>query len=154
MDSAVPMLLFLGFLFAAVLLILVLGYRSIEAERNQKAAEDSGGLDLSALSRSSRFFALAGEKPAADRPAAIEAVTDYLRLEWRYASEFGLQPSIERLYRGTRPDVEPLVEEVERYLAGERLCEAAVAGDSALLHARRETVATVAGRTSRAAPPV
>ena len=121
MESALPVLLFLAFLFGSTLLILVCGIKAKE--------EECGSVPLVAQEalRVQHFFAELGPVVSADRPVAVddglvERFEQFVRSERAAAGQFVTEPSVERLYDAAgdagAPHI-PLVENVERYLRRE-----------------------------------
>lgn len=126
MDSAIPLLLFLAFLFGGVVLILLMGYWSRDQEREDAAVEASLANET-LLELPPAFFeklAPAERKvlAAAVDDAIIEGVERFLRQEEAVAKSFAAEPSIERLHdvsERERRFGESLVERMEEYLRGE-----------------------------------
>lgn len=127
MESALPLLLFLGCLTGFTLLILVCGYWSIEEERTRQ--QEEGALargDLQGVPPA--FFATparavsAGPAVAIDH-AVIETVERYLEDEQLLAREFVEDPSAERLHVHSRWALMPtdsVFDRVRLHLSRER----------------------------------
>ena len=123
METALPMLLFLAFLFGFAILILVCGYQSRELE----AAEAADSLENLALQGKPRFFGSAGQIAIANPVAvivdesAIQRLECFLQEEMALAEVFVGAPSVEILH-ATSEQSEPtasLFERLENYLRRE-----------------------------------
>ena len=101
LETALPILLFLGFLFGTTLLILICGIQSRELERSEQSEDPLAGLDLQTLPR---FFGRPGEA-AVPKPVAViidetlvHSVESFLREELALAEVFVEAPSVEGLH--------------------------------------------------------
>ena len=123
METALPLLLFLAFLFGSGLLILISGIHSREQERDEAARP----LSSEELLGSPRFFAT----PASSGPRAAELraeglvarVERYLSEQCSFAEEFVDDPSVEGLHDAclaAPPSAETLFRRIEQHLERER----------------------------------
>jgi len=122
METALPMLLFFGFLIGFGVLILVCGYQSREQER----AEETHPLEDLALQGLPRFFGRP-DQPTIVNPVAVvvdestvQRLEEFLQGEMALAEVFVEAPSVEVLHRPreAEPGV-PLFERLESYLRRE-----------------------------------
>jgi len=126
MESALPLLLFLGCLTGFTLLILVFGYRTIEEERAREEAEARASAELPQMTRS--FFAAPARASGAPEAvpvddSVVESVEKYLHDEQLLASRFVEEPSAERLHVHSQWSILPndsMFEGVEQLLSRER----------------------------------
>ncbi|MHC5009370.1 MAG: hypothetical protein ACYTG6_00290 [Planctomycetota bacterium] len=131
MESAVPLLLFLGFLFGSTLLILILGIQSREEEKREASEAEARSFDVRT---GSSFFA--SLEPSAAVPGRAFAasgmmrrVEDHLSKERTLAAGFVTQPSMETLFQGSAPQADAAVVRLEHFLQDE--CRQAAAFVSA-----------------------
>jgi len=126
MESALPLLLFLGCLFGCTILILVCGYKNIEEQR----AQERERLSNRDLLVPQSFFGGRGrpgsrlQVPADLGDALVEVVERYLRDEQLVVQRFIDEPSAERLHVHSQWSLLPndsAFERVERHLSRERL---------------------------------
>jgi len=123
METATPMLLFLGFLFIGMWLMLVFSWQSAEKERKLREAADAAPED--AVAAMPRFFAdlpaNGGGRTAPVDQDLVAQVERFLCEERGLARKFVRAPDLESLHRGCVPARGPeLIDEVTRYLAEER----------------------------------
>jgi len=121
METALPMLLFFGFLLGFGVLILVCGYQSREQER----AENKNPLEDLALQGVPRFFGVAGQSAIA-RPvavvvdeSAVRRLEQFLQEEMALAEVFVQAPSADALHREQAQPGASLFERLENYLRRE-----------------------------------
>jgi len=123
MESALPMLLFFGFLFGFGVLILACGYQS----REQELAEGSHSLENIALRGSPRFFGAPGQSAIANPVAvvvdesSVRRLEQFLQEEMALAEVFTGAPSVETLH-GALKEAErnvSMLERLEGYLRRE-----------------------------------
>ena len=124
MESAIPLLLFLGLMTGATLLILICGCLNQQEETAGDEQAAGGGLDLVEVPR---FFARL--EPQASPTAGpvdrelVERVVQYLHEEQILAAEFVDQPSVERLHGPAKWELVPddsLRARVERHIRREQ----------------------------------
>lgn len=123
MDSAIPLLLFLGLLMGFGVLVLACGIQSREEERAAPCADPRRKPDLLA---NARYFARAGNPALAD-PAAVvvdravlERVEAYVRTELALAEVYVEDPSVEKLHESTAGESrESLLQRLEGFLSRE-----------------------------------
>lgn len=131
MESAWPLILFLAFLFGSMLLMLVLGYASIEKARDEAATTAS--VTEAGQLRIPRFFVQLGTdgRPAGVRELDADLVTSierFLREEHRLAVEFVEDPFVSAPQPDSQEAGEPaegLFERIERFLRSEQVLAAA-----------------------------
>ncbi len=125
MESAVPLLLFLGFLVGGLFLILYLGYRSVE-EGERAKAEVEASPARAPLVRPLFFGALGPPSPeartAGARATVVDRIEDFLRGECGAAAVFGARPTMEALYGAVRaaPAAGEMVRALEDHVVRER----------------------------------
>ncbi len=121
MDSALPILLFLVFLFGSTLLVLICGMKAKEEERTSvPLAEQRALWEPQFLSELEP--AVAASRSDSVDESLVERFEQFLRSEHQAAGQFVSEPSVEKLYDATSevvPHRIPLVEHVERYLRRE-----------------------------------
>ena len=122
MESAVPLLLFLGFLFGSMLLILIFAGRGIADRFNEPGVAESP--EPAAARDGSRFFADMGVTP--DAPAyqttwamPWKSVEAHLRHEHEMASAFVAAPSLQMLFAHSSPEQTPYADRLERHVQDE-----------------------------------
>ena len=126
MASALPLLLFLGFLFVFVLLIVVTGYFSIAHQRGdpfhfqEHAGEDS--------SLQPRFLADLRSSPESPPPKGAEAeqidvlvrqIEGFLEKEYQVAQSFAAEPSVMHLLGPREGSCRSWIGQVQRHLKHE-----------------------------------
>lgn len=126
MDSAIPLLLFLAFLFGGVVLILLMGYWSLDQDREDAVVEASLANEALLELPPALFQKLAPEERRVLAEAVDDAIVDgverFLRQEEAVAQSFVAEPSIERLHDTSdreRRFGDSLVARMEEYLRGE-----------------------------------
>ena len=121
METALPMLLFFGFLLGFGVLILVCGYQS----REQEKAEDKNPLEDLALQGAPRFFGAAGQSAIANPVAvvvdesAVRRLEHFLQEEMALAEVFVHAPSTDALQPEQPQPGTSLFERLESYLRRE-----------------------------------
>ncbi len=125
MESAVPLLLFLGFLVGGLFLILYLGYRSVEEGERAKAEAEASPARVPFV-RPLFFGALGPPSPearaAGARATVVERIEDFLRGECGAAAVFGARPTVEALYSpiSAAPAAGAMVRALEEHVVAER----------------------------------
>jgi hypothetical protein len=124
MATALPLILFLGFLFGATLLILVCGIQSRDEER-AATGEDLATIELAAVPR---YFARPG-RAAPEAPVAVvvdesalRSLELFLREEMALAEVFVDDPTLEHLHERSpreREHRETVFRHLEGFLRGE-----------------------------------
>lgn len=104
MEGAAILFLFIPLLFGAMVLMLAMGYRSIEQQRAE-GEQEATGADRDFL-RIPRFFARPGEWDrvgAAGEPTdgLLRLIRHYMEQEHEAVDAFISRPSIHTLHRGT-----------------------------------------------------
>jgi hypothetical protein len=111
---------FLAFLFGSMLLALSFGYRSIEAERAKRDADEASPRPWA--KDGPRFFADLGPAPSdALYALSVRQLEEHLRREHMAVAAFVSRPSVARLYPRDSAHVDAVALEVERYLRDESL---------------------------------
>ncbi len=126
MDSALPLLLFLAFLFGSMLLILVFGCRDLAARFDDDAGEvgeGPGPLPAGAATRP-RFFGVAGavaepKSPRVAWAAPWASLEAHLRHEHTMASAFVAAPSLQMLSAGLGQQPPPYLHQFEQHIQDE-----------------------------------
>ena len=125
MDSAIPMLVFLGLLMVVGVLVLACGIQSREEERKARRADPRRRQDLLA---GARFFASARADELADPVAVVVDRAQLARVEQFLCSELALaelhlaDPSVQQLQEpaSVRETHESLLHRLERFLDSEQ----------------------------------
>ena len=123
MESAIPILLFLGGLFALVMFALTMGILSREQER--KEAEERAARPALDRLTGPRFFAKLEpstdtKSPPVSRGSVIDTLERYLGAERVGARRFVAEPSAASLLRNGDRRAGVVVGRVEQYLREER----------------------------------
>lgn len=121
MESALPLLLFLAFLFGSALLILVCGIQYREDERSPVLVARPEALRVRHFLEQLEPAVVASPSSVVD-DVLIDRFEQFLRSERQAATRFVSEPSLANLYvpAGTWASRRtPLVEQVERYLRKE-----------------------------------
>jgi hypothetical protein len=121
MDSAIPMLVFLGLLMVVGVLVLACGIQSREEERKARRADPRRRQDLLA---GARFFAAASESELADPVAVVvdraqlTRVEEFLRAGLALAELHVADPGVQHLQEPAtvRETHESLLHRLERFL--------------------------------------
>jgi hypothetical protein len=128
MESAVPMLVLLGFLFVSMILILALGYQSREEER--RSAETAQAVQGLRVLEGPRFFARM-ESPIPSGPVVLDSgallrhLEEHLRYEHRIADDFARHPSVDRFVPAYAAHAERVARELELHIRSESLAATA-----------------------------
>ena len=119
MDSFVPLLLFLGFLFGSILLMLILSCRGL-ADRFDESEPTASGVPEG----TQRFLAKVERRVEAPAPPASltmswASVEAHLRHEHKMASAFVAAPSLQMLFAHSITDPTPYLRQLEEHVQRE-----------------------------------
>jgi hypothetical protein len=124
METALPILLFLGFLLGSMVLILICGMQRPREDEDDAPEELLQGLDLQAMPR---FFGQPKSRllnpvmVVVDEPM-VRQLEEFLQRELELAEVFVGDPSLEHLHSRLREDEAGprILERVEQYLRSEQ----------------------------------
>ena len=110
MESTIVFYIFLGFVFGAMMLALVMGYISTEGKRAQEERDRETQVLTAAdrIAAMPRFFPNLNAGPAPDSifdHGLSAELENYIRSEKAMVNQFVSEPSMDSLYRQAGPSV-------------------------------------------------
>ena len=119
-TTALLVILFLGFVFVSMFLVLWLGFQDIEEERKAKAAAGTGPPHVGVAGFLTPLVAETSAPATSETGVeVVRRLEIHVRAETRRVAAFGSDPSAEHLHEPANPAIDSLVEELEAYLRGE-----------------------------------